>query len=83
MDMVGNEMKPQETSKPVVTMNLPTSDLIMKLIHVAVRQADKWIDELLCREMCQWKDFENTDIEFDEPDHVADLDLNDWLYCIF
>ena len=30
--MVGNEMKPQETSEPVVTMNLPTSDLIMKLI---------------------------------------------------
>ena len=38
---------------------------------------------LLWTQMCRCKDFENADIEFDETDYVADLDLDDWLYCIF
>ena len=37
-------------------------------------------NELLCTEMCRCKDCENTDIEFDEPDYVADLDLDDGSY---
>ena len=33
--------------------------------------------------MCRYKDCENTDIEFDKPDYVADIDLDDWSYCKF
>ena len=37
----------------------------------------------LWTQMCRCKDLENADIQFDEIGYVADLDLDDWLYCVF
>ena len=58
-------------------------DSIMELISCGCKtgcQTDRCRcrkNELLCTEMCRCKDCVNTDIEFDKPDYVADLDLDD------
>ena len=63
--------------------NLPAPDLITELISCGCTtgcQTDRCRcrkNELLCTEMRRCKDCENTGIEFDKPDYVANLDLDD------
>ena len=79
----------KEIFESVITTNPPAPDSIIELISRGCRtdcQTDRCQclkNKLLCTEMCRWKDCKNTNIEFDKPNYVADLDLDDWLYCIF
>ena len=63
-----------------MAMNPPNSDSTMELISCGCKtgcqtdQCQCCKNELLCTEMCRCKD---------EPDYVANLDLDDSLYCIF
>ena len=66
-----------------MTTNPPAPDSIMELISCGCKtgcQTDRCRcrkNELLCTEMCRCKNCEYTDIEFDKPDYVSDLDLDD------
>lgn len=73
----------KEIFQPVMTMNPPATDSIMELISCGCKiryQTDRCRyrkNKLLCTETCRYKDYENTDIEFDKPDYVSDLDSDD------
>ena len=73
----------KEIFESVMPTNLPAPDSITELISCGCTtgcQTDRCRcrkNELLCTEMRRCKDCENTDIEFDKPDYVADLDLDD------
>ena len=55
----------KEIFEPVMTTNPPAANSIMELISYG------------CKTDCQCEYCENTDIEFDKPDYIADLDLDD------
>ena len=73
----------KEIFEPVMTTNPPAPDSIMELTSCGCKtgcQTDRCRcrkNELLYTEICRCKDCENTDIEFDKPDYVADLDSDD------
>ena len=73
----------KEIFEPVMTTNRPALDSIMEFISFDCNtacQTDRCRchkNELLCKEMGRCKDCQNTDIKFDEPDYVDDLDLDD------
>ena len=73
----------KEIFEPVMTTNPPAPNLIMELISYGCKtdcQTDRCQcrkNELFCMGMCQCEYCENTDIEFDKLDYIADLDLDD------